>query len=56
MVTQRISTVMDSDKILVLDDGKIVGMGNNDELMESCPIYQEIYESQLGQGAASCQK
>lgn len=48
MVTQRISAVMESDRILVLDDGEINGMGSHDELMSGCSIYREIYESQLG--------
>lgn len=56
MVTQRIFTVMDADKIIVLDDGKIAGMGTNDELMSSCQIYQEIFASQLGEGASPWQE
>jgi ATP-binding cassette subfamily B protein len=48
VVAQRISTVLIADKIIVLDNGEIVAEGNHDELFASSPIYQEIYESQLG--------
>ena len=51
VVAQRISTVLKADKILVLDDGAIVGEGSHHELLEHSPIYREIYESQLGNGA-----
>ncbi len=47
IVAQRVSTVMDADNILVLDDGKIVGQGRHKELMKSCATYMEIVESQL---------
>jgi ATP-binding cassette subfamily B protein len=50
VVAQRISTVLNADKILVLDKGKIVAEGTHAELIKSSPIYQEIYESQLGNG------
>lgn len=46
IIAQRISSVMDADKILVVDDGKIMGMGTHDELIESNEIYQEIYHTQ----------
>lgn len=46
IIAQRISSVMDADKIIVLDDGKITGMGTHDELMKSCAAYKEIYCSQ----------
>ncbi len=46
IIAQRISSVKDADKIIVLDDGKINGMGNHEQLMESCEIYQEIYKTQ----------
>ncbi|QNU65656.1 ABC transporter ATP-binding protein [Ruminiclostridium herbifermentans] len=46
MVTQRVSTIKNADLIIVLDDGEIVGMGNNDYLLENCLVYQEIYNSQ----------
>ncbi|MGB7116412.1 MAG: ABC transporter ATP-binding protein [Anaerolineales bacterium] len=48
IVAQRISTVLTADKIIVLDKGRIAAIGNHRELMTSSPIYQEIYESQLG--------
>jgi len=47
IIAQRISSVMDADKIVVLDDGRIVGMGTHEELMESCEAYSEIYYSQM---------
>lgn len=47
MVSQRISTIKASDKIIVLDNGKISGIGNHRELMRSCNVYKEIYNSQL---------
>jgi ATP-binding cassette subfamily B protein len=51
VVAQRISTVLDADKILVLDEGKVAAKGTHGELLASSPIYREIYESQLGNGA-----
>ena len=50
IVAQRISTVLNADKIIVLDMGKIVAQGTHTELLQSSPIYQEIYDSQLGDG------
>jgi ATP-binding cassette subfamily B protein len=50
VVAQRISTVLHADKILVIDDGNIVAQGTHGELMRSSPVYQEIYDSQLGDG------
>ena len=47
IVAQRIGTIKDADRILVLDEGKIVGMGRHDELMQTCDVYQEIAYSQL---------
>ena len=49
-VAQRVSSIMNSDKIIVLEEGKIVGIGKHDELMESCKVYQEIAFSQLSKG------
>ena len=40
------SSIMYADKIVVLDDGKIAGIGDHDTLMKNCPVYQEIYASQ----------
>jgi ATP-binding cassette subfamily B multidrug efflux pump len=53
VIAQRISTVLNADKILVLDQGRIAAEGTHAELMASSPIYQEIYESQLGNGASA---
>jgi ATP-binding cassette subfamily B protein len=50
IVAQRISTVLKADKILVLDNGRIVAEGTHDELIDTSPLYQEIYDSQLGDG------
>jgi ATP-binding cassette subfamily B protein len=50
VVAQRISTVLHADKILVVDDGHIVANGTHGELMKTSPVYQEIYDSQLGDG------
>ncbi|MFL7871107.1 MAG: ABC transporter ATP-binding protein [Anaerolineales bacterium] len=50
VIAQRISTVLNAEKILVLDDGVIVGQGRHHELMGSSPIYREIFDSQLGNG------
>ena len=46
IIAQRITSVMDADMILVLDDGHVVGQGTHTQLMESCEIYREVYESQ----------
>ncbi len=51
MVAQRISTILDADRILVVDDGEIVGQGKHQELLETCPLYREIAEIQLGKEA-----
>jgi ATP-binding cassette subfamily B protein len=50
VVAQRISTVLHADKIIVVDEGQIVAQGTHGELMQSSPVYQEIYDSQLGDG------
>lgn len=46
IVAQRVSTIIDADRILVLEDGKVVGLGNHAELLATCPTYVEIVESQ----------
>ena len=52
VVAQRIATIMHADQIIVLDDGRMVGLGRHAELLESCPVYKEIYESQFKKGDA----
>jgi ATP-binding cassette, subfamily B, multidrug efflux pump len=47
VIAQRISTVLNADQILVLDKGQVVARGTHEELMETSPIYAEIYTSQL---------
>lgn len=47
IVSQRTASIMDADRIVVLDDGKAVGIGTHDELLKSCEVYREIYESQF---------
>jgi ATP-binding cassette subfamily B multidrug efflux pump len=49
IVGQRVATIMDADRIVVLDDGRIAGMGNHRELYRTCRVYQEIVASQLSQ-------
>lgn len=51
MVAQRVSTILDADRILVIDDGMIVGQGTHEELLSTCPLYREIAEIQLGKEA-----
>jgi ATP-binding cassette subfamily B protein len=50
VVAQRISTVLNADKIIVLDKGRVAAEGTHNQLMTSSPIYREIYDSQLGEG------
>ena len=50
VIAQRISTVLNADKIIVLEEGRIAAQGAHDELLASSPIYQDIYNSQLGSG------
>ena len=53
IVAQRVSTVVDADRIVVLDDGEVVGLGTHDELVDTCPTYAEIVESQRPAGAVA---
>ena len=48
VVAQRVSSVRSADLILVLEHGRIIGSGTHDGLMERCPVYREISESQMG--------
>lgn len=53
IVAQRVSTIVDADRIIVLEDGEIAGTGRHDELLDTCPPYAEIVASQLAIGAAA---
>jgi ATP-binding cassette subfamily B protein len=53
IVAQRVSTIIDADQIIVLEDGAIVGMGRHADLLDTCPTYAEIVESQLTVGVAA---
>ncbi|MEH7415968.1 ABC transporter ATP-binding protein [Neobacillus drentensis] len=48
LIAQRITSIMDADKIVVLDHGELVGFGTHSELLAGCRVYQEIYQSQMG--------
>ena len=50
IIAQRVASVQDADKIIVLDEGKIVGMGTHGELIKNNDIYREVYESQVKGG------
>lgn len=50
IVAQRVGTIIDADKIVVLENGEMVGIGTHEELLKNCEVYREIAESQLGQG------
>ena len=53
IVAQRVSTIADADQILVVEDGRIIGRGRHDQLIDSCPTYAEIVDSQLGVGTVA---
>ena len=46
IIAQRVSTIQHADQIIVLDEGRMAGIGTHDELLQNCPVYREIYESQ----------
>ena len=50
IIAQRISSIQDADRILVFDNGRMEAAGTHEELLESSPIYKEIYESQTKEG------
>lgn len=51
IIAQRISNILDCDKIIVMDKGKIVGIGDNDTLLKTCAIYKDIYQQQINGGS-----
>lgn len=53
IIAQRISTVLNADKIIILEDGQIVAIGQHKELMMTCDVYKDIYDSQLGNGGVN---
>lgn len=56
IVSQRTASIKDADKILVLDDGRLAGMGTHEELLRSCEVYQEIHYSQYPEEVNTCEK
>ncbi|MDF2788913.1 MAG: transporter [Neobacillus sp.] len=52
LIAQRITSIIDADKIVVMDHGEIVGIGKHEELLRDCRVYQEIYQSQVGKEVA----
>jgi ATP-binding cassette subfamily B protein len=49
VIAQRVSSIMSLDQIIMMDEGRIIGMGTHEELMASTPQYREIYETQMGE-------
>ena len=49
IIAQRISSILSLDQIIVLDEGRMIGYGTHEELLESCPMYQDIYKTQMGE-------
>ena len=47
IIAQRVSSIQDADKIIVIDDGNVTGIGTNEELLKTNEIYKEVYESQM---------
>ncbi len=52
IIAQRVGTIIDADKIIVLDEGRVAGIGKHSELMKSCSVYSEIYHSQISEEVA----
>ena len=50
IISQRVATISDANQIIVLDKGHIVGKGTHEELLKTCDVYKEIYESQIKKG------
>lgn len=50
LIAQRVSSVMNLDYILVIEEGKVIGFGDHEHLLQTCEVYKEIYESQMGEG------
>lgn len=53
LIAQRVSSILEADRIIVLDRGRIVGMGKHEELLASCPVYRELVASQLSEEASA---
>ena len=53
IVSQRTASVLHADKIIVLEDGEVAGIGTHEELLEACPVYREIHDSQISKGGAN---
>ena len=49
MIAQRVSSIQNADQILVLEDGRCIGHGTHNQLLDSCDYYRNIYESQMGE-------
>ena len=52
VIAQRVSSIMNLDEIIVLDEGEMIGRGTHEELIRSCPVYREIQQTQMGEAMA----